>query len=69
MKQETAEDRTQKLINEILLLPTFTYKHFSKGRKLEVAKVGVDLLDLHTCLNQFRESSSKQSESVCSSIT
>ena len=61
MKEETQEE---KLIKSILLLPTFTYKHFSKGRKLEVAKVGVDLFDLHTCLNQFRELSSKQSKSV-----
>jgi hypothetical protein len=60
----TQENQTQKLIEQILLLPTFTYKHFSKGRKLEVAKVGVDLFHLHECLNQFRESSSKQSESV-----
>ena len=58
------ENETQRLIKQILLLPTFTYKHFSEGRKLEEAKVGVDLLDLHTCLNQFRESSSKHSESV-----
>lgn len=66
MKDETKEEdnQTQRLIKQILLLPTFTYKHFSKGRKLEVAKVGVDLFDLHTCLNQFRESSLKQSESV-----
>jgi hypothetical protein len=62
------KDQTQRLIEQILLLPTFTFRHFSKGRKLEVAKVGVDLLDLHTCLNQFRESSSKQSDKVCSSI-
>lgn len=62
------EDRLQALIIEILSLPTFTYKYFEKGRKLKEAKVGVDLLDLHNLLNQFRESSSMQSESVCSSI-
>ena len=58
------ENEKQRLIKHILLLPTFTYKHFSEGRKLEVAKVGIDILDLHTRLNQFRESSPKHSESV-----
>jgi hypothetical protein len=62
------KNQTQKLIEAILLLPTFTYKYFENGRKLKEAKAGVDLLDLHTCLNQFRESSSKQSESVCESM-
>lgn len=64
MKEET----TEKLIREILLLPTFTYKHYEEGRRLKEAKVGVDLFDLHTVLNQFRESSSKHSESVCSNM-
>ena len=63
------ENPTQKLIKEILLLPTFTYKHFEKGGKLKEAKVGIDLFDLHTLLNQFRESSSEQSERVCSSMS
>lgn len=49
------KEETQKLIDEILLLPTFTYKNFEKGKKLKEAKVGIDLLDLHTLLNQFRE--------------
>lgn len=49
------KDQTQRLIEEILLLPTFTFRHFTEGKKLKVAKVGVDLLDLHTLLNQFRE--------------
>ena len=49
------KEETQKLIDEILLLPTFTYRNFEKGRKLKEAKVGVDLFDLHTLLNQFRE--------------
>ena len=49
------KDQTQKLIEEILLLPTFTFRHFTEGKKLKEAKVGVDLLDLHTLLNQFRE--------------
>lgn len=62
------KDQTQRLIEEILLLPTFTFRHFTEGKKLKEAKVGVDLLDLHTLLNQFRESSSKQSDKVCSNI-
>lgn len=41
-------EETQKLIDEILLLPTFTYRNFEKGKKLKEAKVGIDLLDLHT---------------------
>ena len=69
MPVECKEDKTQILIKEILLLPTFTYSHFSKGRKLEVAKAGVDLFDLHRLINQFRESSVKQSDKVCLSIT
>ena len=61
---EQDEQLVEKLIKSILLLPTFTYKHFENGQKLKEAKVGVDLFHLHECLNQFRESSSKQSESV-----
>lgn len=68
MNKETVKEETQKLIDKILLLPTFTYKNFEKGKKLKEAKVGVDLFHLHELLNQFRDSSSKQSESVCSSI-
>ena len=49
------KEETQKLIDEILLLPTFTYRNFEKGRKLKEAKVGVDLTHLHELLNQFRE--------------
>lgn len=49
------KEETQKLIDEILLLPTFIYKNFEKGKKLKEAKVGVDLNHLHELLNQFRK--------------
>ena len=77
MKQERERERerqrqelnsVEKLINQLLLLPTFTHKNFENGKKLKVAKAGVDLIYLHNCLNQFRELSSKQSDNICSNI-
>ncbi len=55
-------------ITELENLKTFSFKRYDKEGKVCVDKVGVDIKDLESLINQFKESSSRQSESVCSSI-
>ena len=55
-------------ITELENLKTFSFKRYDKEGKVCVDKVGVDIKDLENLINQFKESSSRQSESVCSSI-
>ncbi len=47
-------ETTDRLIRSILLLPTFSFKRFSKDDKRCVDKVGVDLQSLHRLLNQYK---------------
>ena len=55
-------------ITELENLKTFSFKRYDTEGKVCVDKVGVDIKDLESLINQFKESSSRQSESVCSSI-
>lgn len=56
-------------IDKLENLKTFSFKRYDREGKVCVDKVGVDIKDLQNIINQFKESSSIQSESVCSSIT
>lgn len=56
------------LITKLENLKTFSFKKYDMEGKVCVDKVGVDIKDLESLINQFKESSSIQSESVCSSI-
>jgi|GEM_PF-5102015 len=60
---------TTEFIERLETLKTFTFKHFDVGGKVCVDKTGVDIRDLNELINQFKESSSIQFESVCSSIS
>ena len=60
--------KMKNFIIELENLKTFTFKRYDKEGKVCVDKVGVDTKDLENLINQFKESSSRQSESVCSSI-
>lgn len=55
-------------ITELENLKTFSFKRYDTEGKVCVDKVGVDIKDLQNKINQFKELSSIQSESVCSSI-
>ena len=55
-------------IDKLENLKTFSFKRYDREGKVCVDKVGVDIKDLQNIINQFKESSSIQSESVCSSI-
>jgi DNA polymerase III sliding clamp (beta) subunit (PCNA family) len=57
------------IITELENLKTFSFKRYDTEGKVCVDKVGVDIKDLQNIINQLKESSSRQSESVCSSIT
>ena len=48
-------------ITELENLKTFSFKRYDKEGKVCVDKVGVDIKDLENLINQFKESSSKQS--------
>ena len=60
--------KMKSFIIELENLKTFSFKRYDKEGKVCVDKVGVDIKDLESLINQFKESSSRQSESVCSSI-
>lgn len=60
--------KMKSFITELENLKTFSFKRYDKEGKVCVDKVGVDIKDLESLINQFKESSSRQSESVCSSI-
>ena len=57
--------KIKNFITELENLKTFTFKRYDKEGKVCVDKVGVDIKDLENLINQFKESSSRQSESVC----
>ena len=61
--------KIKNFITELENLKTFSFKRYDTEGKVCVDKVGVDIKDLQNVINQFKESSSIQSESVCSSIT
>ena len=61
--------KIENFITELEELKTFSFKRYDKEGKVCVDKIGVDIKDLQNIINQFKESSSRQSESVCSSIT
>lgn len=52
-------------IDKLENLKTFSFKRYDREGKVCVDKVGVDIKDLQNIINQFKESSSIQSESVC----
>jgi|LakMenEpi03Aug12_release.lakeMendotaPanAssembly.Ray.scaffolds.fasta_scaffold4309590_1 hypothetical protein len=55
-------------IKELENLKTFSFKRYDKEGKVCVDKIGVDIKDIQNTINQFKESSSIQSERVFSSI-
>ena len=57
----------EELIEKIERMKTFSFKRFDKEGKVCVEKTGVDINDLNELIAQFKESSSIQSDNVCSS--
>ena len=57
---------TEELLTKIKALKTFTFRKFDLEGKECVSKIGVDVKDLEDLLNQFKSSSTMQSEKVCS---
>lgn len=56
--------KIENFIGKLENLKTFSFKHYDTEGKVCVDKVGVDIKDLNNLINQFKESSSIQSESV-----